>query len=231
MKQIIPPIALLLVLFSCQLTSKQTTEHTTSLSSEAIKTYYVAPIKANCESEGSQSCLLVKRKMSDRWTLFYEPIKGFRHEWGHTYIIKVKESKRNNTPADASSLQFELIEIVEKNKTEQEFINLYDIYGIIKIDGQQINQEVFQSLELNTKEMTFMGEGGCNSFKGKIKQTENWNGISFIHMISTKKACPNLTQEDKYLNALRSVTGFYRYNNTLLLFAGQEPVIEARRID
>ena len=176
------------------------------------------------------TCLLVKTKMENPWQYFYQSINGFEHEWGQTYIIKVKETKIENPPADGSSLQYELVEILEQRQVDQDFNLLYDIYGIIKVNNT-LTKNTPQTLELNTTKMTFLGEGACNGFRGQLQKTAKWNGINFKQMISTEMFCDNQKWEDIYFTALQSVTSYYKFNNTLLLFKDKEVVIEARRID
>jgi len=222
-------ILLIAILASCQ-TSKKNSNHTT-LTSDSIKTYYIAPVKVDRIGVGPMKCLLVKSKMEAQWQYFYQKINGFEHEWGQTSIIKVKETKMDNPPADGSSLQFELVEILEQRQVEQDFNLLYDIYGIIKVNNKLIDKGIPQTLELNTSKMTFIGEAACNNYNGQLKNTDYWNGIAFIHMINTEMYCKNQNTEDTYLKALQSVTSYYKFNNTLLLFKDKEVVIEARRID
>ncbi|MBS2098523.1 DUF4377 domain-containing protein [Carboxylicivirga linearis] len=221
-------ILLIAILPSCQ-TSKRKS-NINDLSSTIIKTYYIAPVKVPCEGVGPMTCLLVKTKMENPWQYFYQSIKGFEHLWGQTYIIKVKETKIDNPPADSSSLNYELVEILEQRQVEQDFNMLYDIYGIIKVNNT-LTKNTPQTLELNTTKMTFMGQAACNYYNGKLKKTNDWNGITFSQIISTEMYCKNQKTEDAYLKALQSATSYYKFNNSLLLFKDKEVVIEARRID
>nr|WP_321452417.1 DUF4377 domain-containing protein [uncultured Carboxylicivirga sp.] len=225
----LPLISIFIILVSCQTAKKQI--NSPELSTYDIKTYYVAPVKVSCTGVAPTSCLLVKSKMESPWKYFYGNIEGFNHQFGQTYIIKVKETNIENPPADASSIKYELMEITEQRATEQEITHLYDIYGIISINNKQIPKGIYQTLEINTTEMTFMGQAACNHYNGKLKATTGWNGINFVQMINTEMYCNNQKTEDEYLKTLQSVTSYYKFNNTLLLFNGNEVVIEARHID
>lgn len=231
MKNLIPLALIFLLFYSCKVSHKQTTTSSTTIEAANTKTFYVAPITVDCEGAGLQKCLLIKRKITDRWQLFYDNIEGFQHEWGNTYIIKVKETKLDSVSADASSLKHTLVEIVEKDQGEQELINLYDIYGVVKVNGKAVNEGYYLTLEINTKNMQIMGSGGCNTFNGSIEKTDNWNGINFKNIVSTKMYCPNQKDENTYLKALSRITSYYKYNNSLLLFTDNDVVIEARRMD
>ncbi|MFY9074961.1 hypothetical protein CRU99_09025 [Malaciobacter mytili] len=84
------------------------------VSSYNTSTLYIAPYKANCVGVAPMKCLKVKKQKDDKWQLFYSNINGFKFEEGNQYIIKVKEEKRENVPADASSIIYNLVEIIEK---------------------------------------------------------------------------------------------------------------------
>ncbi len=84
------------------------------LSSSNTSTFYIAPYKAHCVGVGPMQCLKIKKEKEENWQLFYDKINGFEFEEGNEYLIKVKEEKRENPPADASSIIYNLVEIIEK---------------------------------------------------------------------------------------------------------------------
>ena len=100
MKNIIYFLPLLLILSSCA------TQNT-------IK-YTVASTTADCVGVAPQKCLLVKKGDAKQWTFFYSPIEGFSYEAGYEYVLSVKESKAESTPADASSIKYKLVKEVSK---------------------------------------------------------------------------------------------------------------------
>lgn len=78
-------------------------------------TWIVGPEKVECEGVAPQQCLQIKENPEDDWQLFYSNIEGFEHQDGHTYVIRVLVEPVENPPADASSLQYTLIEILEED--------------------------------------------------------------------------------------------------------------------
>lgn len=64
--------------------------------------------------------LLVKiEKESTEWIILYNnDIKGFEYEEGYTYRIFVKRSSNTNPPQDGSSVEYTLIDILNKEKAE-----------------------------------------------------------------------------------------------------------------
>ena len=223
--------ALSIMLISCSLTKSKS--HTKEIDAEAVTgTFYVAPYKSDCVGLAPMKCLLVKTNTDDIWTNFYAPIKGFVHESGYEYIIKVLETPNTGAPADASSINYTLKEVVEKKLFTQANTNLYDIWGIVGVNGiKPLESNCEQSLEINLAKNTVMGKAGCNNFRGEVEVKKGSNAISFKNILSTRRTCPNQLLEDNYLAALNAVDAFFHYNQNLLLLSKGEVVIKARRMD
>ncbi|HYR10017.1 MAG TPA: DUF4377 domain-containing protein [Longimicrobium sp.] len=79
-----------------------------------IQTLYVNSEIVDCEGAGPQKCLQVRRAPAEDWELFYGQIDGFDFEPGFTYELRVDVVPAANVPADASSLQYRLSEVVNK---------------------------------------------------------------------------------------------------------------------
>lgn len=80
--------------------------------------YTIASKTVNCIGEGPQKCLLVKKGNVNSWEYFYSQIEGFNYEEGFEYILEVKENKRDNPPADRSSIQYVLVKEISKTKKD-----------------------------------------------------------------------------------------------------------------
>ena len=52
--------------------------------------------------------------MKDDWTLLYHGIKGFKYEKGYVYKLRVREEIIPNPPADGSSREWVLVDVLEK---------------------------------------------------------------------------------------------------------------------
>ncbi len=91
------------------------------------KTLFVGPKKVECVGVGPMECLQVKEDPDGEWQLFYDQIEGFNWAPGYTYELRVAVHQVENPPADASSLRYELIEVVNKVETavEQEKSDSY----------------------------------------------------------------------------------------------------------
>lgn len=80
-----------------------------------IETLYINSQLVECEGgAGPQQCMQVRRGPDEPWELFYDQIEGFVFEPGFTYELRVETSVVDNPPADASSLRYTLVEVVDK---------------------------------------------------------------------------------------------------------------------
>jgi heat shock protein HslJ len=82
------------------------------------KEVLVAHFVSECVGVGPQQCLNVRESADDDWTLWYDPIDGFEHEAGYDYRLMISETHVADPPADASSIRWTLIEVLEKTPVE-----------------------------------------------------------------------------------------------------------------
>ena len=73
----------------------------------------VAPTKVDCVGVAALKCLYV-REVGGQWKNFSAPIQGFDFEEGSRYRLQVHVSKIANPPADASSLRYQLVRVLDK---------------------------------------------------------------------------------------------------------------------
>ena len=81
---------------------------------ESFSTLFVNSNLVDCVGVAKQQCMLVKENLDDDWEFFYDAIEGFEFEQGYVYNLKIKVTEIENPPADASSLKYSLVEILEK---------------------------------------------------------------------------------------------------------------------
>jgi heat shock protein HslJ len=86
----------------------------TKTSEVTEKIIYVDGRTVPCTGVAPQQCLQIKESMKDDWTLLYQGIKGFKHEQGYVYKLRVREEIIANPPADGSSREWVLVDIIEK---------------------------------------------------------------------------------------------------------------------
>ncbi len=78
-------------------------------------TLFVAPQRVSCVGNGPQSCLSVREPSQTAWQFFYDGIAGFTFEPGFDYELRVRIYRVANPPADGSSLNYQLVQLVRKS--------------------------------------------------------------------------------------------------------------------
>lgn len=79
------------------------------------QTLFVHAELADCVGESPRKCLKIKRTAEAEWEFFYAKIKGFEHEAGNFYELKVNVTPVPNAPADSGAVNYELVEVVKKS--------------------------------------------------------------------------------------------------------------------
>lgn len=74
-----------------------------------------------CWGVGPRLCSLVSDPGSAEQSYFYNGIDGFQQEWGHRYEVRVLVTEVANPPADGSSLNYELIEVISDEVIDERF--------------------------------------------------------------------------------------------------------------
>ena len=80
---------------------------------EGEKIVYVDDQTVTCVGLAMQQCLLVRESQEDAWEFWYDGIEGFEHQAGTSYVLRIVETEVPNPPQDASSIKWELIEILK----------------------------------------------------------------------------------------------------------------------
>ncbi len=77
-----------------------------------VRDVEVGPELATCEGEGVHPCFVVVWEGDDEPTFLMDPIEGFQHEEGVTSRLRVRVVPVAEPAADASSLRYELVEVL-----------------------------------------------------------------------------------------------------------------------
>jgi len=86
-------------------------------SKEKIVTLDIGPNLVDCVGIVPQKCMLVREEDEQDFTYFYDAIEGFDYEPGYNYKLRVRKTPIANPPMDASSIQWTLVEQLEKTPT------------------------------------------------------------------------------------------------------------------
>ncbi|MFD1315397.1 DUF4377 domain-containing protein [Namhaeicola litoreus] len=186
--------------------------------SAKTKTFYVADHLVDCVGVAPQKCMLIREKQTDPWSNFYGRIDGFDYEEGFEYLIKVKETKIKNPPADGSSLKYTLIEVLRKRKTEEE-ISLYNDWKVTYLKGV-VSFQRNPTIKIDNEEGKVSGFAGCNNFFGTFEPgtgTFDFAQIGMSRIGMTRKMCADMTVENAFTNSLNEIS-YYKIENENLSF-------------
>ncbi len=86
--------------------------------SKSIDELYVDSKRVDCVGVAPQKCLRTRTDPNGEWQFFYDTIEGFDYQEGFTYKLKVNTFNVENPPADASSIRYELDEVISKTAVE-----------------------------------------------------------------------------------------------------------------
>ncbi|WP_179351767.1 DUF4377 domain-containing protein [Winogradskyella vidalii] len=199
-------------------------------------TYWVNSAKVDCDAgAGKATCLQVSKNdayENAEWTNFYSPIEGFNFEPGYLQKIEVSETviDKSNIPADASSIQYKLIRVLEKIQDPK--LTLHDIWATTHINGEALTDKTNRpTLEMNTSNMQVFGTNGCNNYTGQIKNITS-NTIEFGAIATTRKMCMDMTIPDSFDKAFNTISTYKRDGLSLSFYneAGDE-VLRFKKVD
>ena len=191
-------------------------------SCDDTKHIYVADHLVDYEGVSPQKCMLIKDKIVDDWTTFYDQIEGFDYEEGYEYLLNVKIKTIKNPPADGSTLKYTLVEVFEKKKTEKP-VTLNNKWKVISMKGIE-DLQINPTIQFDENEKRISGNAGCNSYFGNYDPESV--KLDFSKMGMTRKMCPDMTVENAFLNNMR-VVSYYKIENKKLSFynANDEAII------
>ena len=188
------------------------------------KEVLVAHFVSDCVGVGPQQCLNVRESDEADWTLWYDPIEGFEHEAGYDYRLMVNETTISDPPADASSIRWTLIEVLEKTPVATSDANpilrpwklssfgpaavLGDEATTALVEGALASLPADNPVTLGLQEEGRVGGfDGCNRYFGDF-QIEGGHQIVQGPKGATMMACPDgrMDLEQAFLRNLESAT-------------------------
>ncbi len=167
---------------------------------------YVASKKADCSGVGQQKCYLIRKTPDGNWVLHYEEIQGLDYEPGYSYKVKVKRHKLNNAPADRSTYQYEVVEVLKKSDVTGDIV-LEDLTGkewkleYLKSDGVQYGVEDKIPTLVFSEDGKVNGFAGCNNYFGQYDL--DGRSLYFDQIGSTRMHCEETMElEQAFLKLL-----------------------------
>jgi heat shock protein HslJ len=187
----------------------------------------VAHFRSPCAGVGPMECLMVRTTTDEEWQLHHTPIEGFEHEPGFEYRLRIREEAVEDPPADASSIRWVLVDVLEKTPAAgpgpEEIRRAWRLEAFgpaaeLPAEASEVSAALATlprdspvTLEIGGGARA-TGSSGCNRYTTDF-DIENGHEIAWGGMILTRMACeePRMTLESEFLRNLEAVTrGFVR---------------------
>jgi heat shock protein HslJ len=187
---------------------------------ERIETLWVGPQLADCVGVGPQKCLQVRYAEDGQFEYFYDSIEGFEHVAGTSHQLKVAVTDVENPPADASSLRYRLVEIVEASSEPATSLLDGTSWALRGFRDGDLFDALPEGIEitLNFDGDRINGDAGCNNFMGTL--TTDGDALMIGPLAGTKMMCAPeiMEQEDRFFALLPSVeTAAIAFDGNLVL--------------
>ena len=198
-------------------------------------TIWINSFTVQCEGVAPMTCMQVQESdlpESGKWNNFYSRIEGFTYEAGYLYKLRIRKETLEDVPADASSIRYVLVQVLEKTRDPK--ININDIWAVTAIQGEPVDvheQQKSPLIEVSLSAMRVMGNDGCNNFNGSISEFGE-EVIAFGPIASTRMMCPDMSVPDKFNSAMQ-LARHYRLESGWLLLLDREgnELVACRKVD
>lgn len=103
-------------------------------------------------------------------------------------------------------------------------------WTVVDIEGSPVEGEK-PALVIDIPEARLSGSAGCNRIFGQIALDGTPYGIAFVQIAASRKTCPEIETEMKFLAALEKVRGFYPTddNHAVLYQSPDVPLITLKK--
>ena len=188
-------------------TSETSETNETDAQAETVQRLWIAPELVDCVGVAPQKCMVVRTAEDAQPEWFYDQIEGFEHVVGTSYVIDVAVTELENPPADASSLRYRLVEVVESKEVEMSS----DLDGTSWTLLGFRDGDLFDPIgDATTATINFDGDrvsggAGCNNYMGTFEASGN--GVTFGPLGATRKLCgpDEMAVEDRFLPIMATI--------------------------
>ncbi len=108
----------------------------------------------------------------------------------------------------------------QKAQLASEVYTIKDAYwSLVSLEGQDVQRPQDTKtafIRFQENENDVHGFTGCNKFFGKYE--EGGERLQLVNLSTTRMACPDMEQENKLMNVLRSVDSYRITDNILILY-------------
>ncbi|MCA9987528.1 MAG: META domain-containing protein [Anaerolineales bacterium] len=185
------------------------------------QTLFVGPEQVDCTGVGPQKCLLVKESADAEYTYFYDAIVGFTWEEGFEYELVVRVVNIPEPPMDASSLRYELVEIVSQTEVANAAPELTDIAWQWTQTDSADEAMAIEVGDPSLFSITFLPGGDyalqndCN--RGGGAYTLDGASLTIMPGFTTEAYCGDESLDQTFLNHLAQVVSYEVAEGQLIL--------------
>ncbi|MBB3697772.1 META domain-containing protein [Flammeovirga yaeyamensis] len=191
------------------------------------KTITVSAKTTECTGVGPQECLLIKEDGDTEWKNFYGKIEGFDHKVGVESVLEVAIVKVDNPPADASSLRYKLVKVV--NEKQDKLMLLEGTWVISKLgdlDADPLKTYIY----FDTKSNRINGYAGCNGLGGALDYDAEKDELKSGPFMSTMMFCEEVAEQERALGKiLENFNKFDIDGDMITLKKDDEVLVTAKR--
>lgn len=193
------------------------------------KMLWISGYKTECNAGAGKAACLVVSSESDlaeaKWDYFFSAIEGFNFEPGFLQKIEVQviALSANQVAADRSSLRYKLVKVLEKRKDPR--LELQGDWTLTKMNDVVLKaSDAMPFLQIDLFKNQVSGSDGCNSFSNIIQKV-SLSSIDFGQVISTLKACKDISTATEFDQAFVTIKSYNVVDNVLYLLNEKKKVI------
>ncbi|MDT8439028.1 MAG: DUF4377 domain-containing protein [Wenzhouxiangellaceae bacterium] len=200
----------------------------------AEEIWWINSHRAPCTGVGPMHCLLVHDRPEPfgPWRFHYDEIEGFDFRAGSLYRLRLEqiELPPEQVPADASSIRYRLLEVLEQRPDPRAPIN--DIFAVVwPLAAADPSTPPQARMEFSIAQARYAGHDGCREFEGKILVL-NERQLQLAPPVFRGQPCAAGDDISVLGNGLEAVSAWQRSGMRLqLLDADSKVLVELRKID
>jgi len=221
MSKFYPFVLTIILLVGCRITNRDVAPY----AEETI--IWVNSYQTDCRHDKTLHCFLIQRGHGyheAEWEHYNGMISGFNFEQGFLYKLSIEEeSLRDQQFPDSVNVSYALVEVLLKLRDDK--LMMSNVWILTGMDGNEYEYQgtgLGAYMDIHVSDMNLSGHAPCNKFSGKLKYLDTVR-VDFEKIISTRMHCPEMEDEQKYLQSLEQ-TEQYRIDSNILILFGNSGV-------
>lgn len=176
-----------------------------------------SPLGKTCMSDQTDKIILMKKQKKTFWWLAWCSILLFSFGFSNAMVAQTK-SRADDTP--------------KTNQIVQHNDDLYHRWELMEMDSDPVATlfpDKSPTIEFRKKEKQVIGFAGCNQYRGQL--ILDGDNVKIVGIVATKKACPELDQEEEFLAILQEIEQYTISGSELLLWSSGQVLLKFKRAE